>query len=96
MQPSSRAAGGGQDVKKRRISRCYSVEADQDAAATWEESSGARKSAAAKDLAMPLSGIWPRYRSRLEGGEQGVPERATKSTAAEELAPVLGEIAEKS
>ena len=36
-----------------RISRRYSVEAVQGAAA-WEESSGARKSAAAEDLAMPL------------------------------------------
>ena len=54
--------GGGQDVAKRknplrRILRRYSVEAVQVAAAAWEESSGARKSAAAEDLAiMPLSG----------------------------------------
>ena len=40
----------------RRISRRYSVEDVQDAAAAWEESSGARKSAAVEDLAMPLSG----------------------------------------
>ena len=61
MQPSSR--GGGQDVAKRknsqmrRISHRYSVEAVQGdaAAAAWEESGGARKSAA-EDLVMPLSG----------------------------------------
>jgi hypothetical protein len=41
----------------RRISHRYSVEAVQVAAAAWEESSGARKSAAAEDLTiMPLSG----------------------------------------
>ncbi len=49
----------------------------------------------------------PRCRRRLEGGEQDAAAappgrrrtrgtRATKSTAAEELVPVLGEIAEKS
>ena len=64
-QPRSRR--GGQDVvakreKKRRkkihCPRRYSVEAVQDAAAAaaWEKSGGARKSAAVKDLAMPLSG----------------------------------------
>ena len=33
---------------------------------------------------------------RLEGGEHTRGTRATKSTAAEELAPVLGEIVKKS
>ncbi len=85
------------------------MEAAQDAAAAWEESGGARKFAAAEDLAMPLretvvqdaAAAWKEGNKmqqprRLEGGEQGRDTRATKSTAAEELAPVLGEIAEKS
>ena len=48
-------AGGKNPL--RRISRRYSVKAVQDAAAAWEESSGARKSAAVEGLGMPLSGI---------------------------------------
>ncbi len=56
-----RSRGGEQDVakpgkKKIHCPRRYLVEAVQDAAAAWEESGGARKSAAAEDLAMPLSG----------------------------------------
>jgi hypothetical protein len=42
--------------KKIHCPRRYLVEAVQGAAAAWEESGGARKSAAAEDLAMPLSG----------------------------------------
>ncbi len=42
--------------EKNHCPRRYSVEAIQDAVAAWEESGGARKSAAAEDLAMPLSG----------------------------------------
>ena len=59
-----RSRGGEQDAakpgekkeKKIHCPRRYLVEAAQDAAAAWEESGGARKSAAAEDLAMPLSG----------------------------------------
>ena len=66
----------------------YSVEDAQDAVAAWEESGGARKSAAAEDLAMPLretvvqdaAAAWKegnkmQQSRRPDGGEQGVPER---------------------
>ena len=98
---------GGKNPLPWRILRRYPVEAVQDAAAAWEESGGARKSAAAEDLAMPLrdtvdqdaaaawkegeqdAAVAPPGRRKTRG------TRATKSTAAEELAPVLGKIAEK-
>jgi hypothetical protein len=42
--------------EKKNFTARVAFLAVQDAAAAWEESGGARKSAAAEDLAMPLSG----------------------------------------
>jgi hypothetical protein len=86
----------------------YSVEAAQDAAA-WDGGEWRRQKIrcdGGSRYATQGNGC-PRCHRRLEGGEQDAvaappgrrrtrDTRATKSTAAEELAPALGEIAEKS
>ena len=83
----TRSNGAGKSTAVEDFAR-YSVEDAQDAVAAWEESGGARKSAAAEDLAMPLretvvqdaAAAWKEGNKmqqprRLEGGVQGVPER---------------------
>jgi hypothetical protein len=83
----TRSNGAGKSTAVEDFAH-YSVEDAQDAVAAWEESGGARKSAAAEDLAMPLretvvqdaAAAWKEGNKmqqprRLDGGEQGVPER---------------------